>query len=199
MMPARSTRNIPAASRYRQRQRRRHCARRHRARDAEPSRRRSRSQAWQQAARALVVRELLLQRARALGIAAEPLSDEDGPPRDRGEATHARRGRARGGRAGAGRRGLPALLRAQSARFRSADIYEAAHILFAALPADKEAYAQARADAGRACDACKENPELFADAGAGLFALPVGGAGRQSRSDHARTDHARVRAGDARA
>ena len=33
------------------------------------------------------------------------------------------------------------------ARFRSPDIYEASHILFAALPANAQAYAQARADA----------------------------------------------------
>ncbi len=32
--------------------------------------------AWQQAARALVIRELLLQRARYLGVAPEPISDE---------------------------------------------------------------------------------------------------------------------------
>ena len=34
--------------------------------------------AWQQAARALVVRELLLQRAKFLGLAPEPISDEVG-------------------------------------------------------------------------------------------------------------------------
>ena len=34
--------------------------------------------AWQQAARALVVRELLLQRARQVGLSAEPISDADG-------------------------------------------------------------------------------------------------------------------------
>jgi peptidyl-prolyl cis-trans isomerase C len=33
--------------------------------------------AWQQAARALVIRELLLQRARCLGLAAEPICDDE--------------------------------------------------------------------------------------------------------------------------
>ena len=35
-----------------------------------------------------------------------------------------------------------------AARFRSPDIYEAAHILFAASPADAQGYAKAREDAG---------------------------------------------------
>jgi peptidyl-prolyl cis-trans isomerase C len=47
------------------------------------------------------------------------------------------------------------------ARFRSRDIYEASHILFAALPADREAYAQARADAAAVLTTLQENPDSF--------------------------------------
>jgi peptidyl-prolyl cis-trans isomerase C len=47
-------------------------------------------------------------------------------------------------------------------RFRSSDIYEASHILFAALPADAEAHAQARADAVGVLATLQENPDCFA-------------------------------------
>ena len=48
------------------------------------------------------------------------------------------------------------------ARFRAPDIYEASHILFAAVPSDREAYAQARADAEAVLETLQENPDSFA-------------------------------------
>jgi peptidyl-prolyl cis-trans isomerase C len=118
--------------------------------------------AWQNAARALAVRELLLQEARHIAIAAEPLSDDEGRRETdeeaiiRGLIEHevrvpepddetCRRYYAQNG-----------------ARFRSADIYEASHILFAALPSDREAFAQARADAEGVLAALADRPESFA-------------------------------------
>ena len=118
--------------------------------------------AWQQAARALAIRELLLQEARRLGVAPQPLSagghretDEEAMMRglvDR-EVTVpepddeiCRRYYAR-----------------HEARFRSPDIFEASHILFAALSADKEAYARARDDAAAALAELREHPERFAE------------------------------------
>jgi peptidyl-prolyl cis-trans isomerase C len=118
--------------------------------------------AWQQAARALVVRELLLQRARHLGLAPEPVSDAAGRRETDDEAMM---------------RGLierevavpepdddtcRRYYERNRARLRSPDIYEAAHILFAALPADREAYAQARADAEAVLATLRERPECFA-------------------------------------
>ena len=118
--------------------------------------------AWQQAARALVIRELLLQRAHHLGVAPEPISDRDGRRETDDEAI------------------MRALIEREVAvpepddetcrrfyqrnqgRFRSPDIYEASHILFAALPADHDQYAQARADAGAALATLRENPDCFA-------------------------------------
>ena len=47
--------------------------------------------AWQQAARALVVRELLLQRARRLDVTPEPVSDDGGRRETDDEAVDARR------------------------------------------------------------------------------------------------------------
>jgi len=118
--------------------------------------------AWQQAARALVIRELLLQRAKHLGIAPEPLSDESGRHETDDEAL------------------MRSVVEHEVAvpepddatcrryylknqqRFRSPDIYEASHILFAALPQNKEAYSQARADAAAVLATLHENPESFA-------------------------------------
>ncbi len=118
--------------------------------------------AWQQAARALVVKELLLQRAKNLGIMPAPTSDEAGRRETDEEALMrgvverevavpepddetCRRYYERNG-----------------ARFRSPDIYEAAHILFAALPSDPEAYARAQADAAGVLAALNERPASFA-------------------------------------
>ncbi len=118
--------------------------------------------AWQQAARALVIRELLLQRARHLGLTPAPLGDPDGRRETDDEAL------------------MRALIEREvtvpapdeetcrryyernQARFRSPDIYEASHILFAAVPADREAYAQARADACAVLAALEEDREAFA-------------------------------------
>jgi peptidyl-prolyl cis-trans isomerase C len=118
--------------------------------------------AWQRAARALVIRELLLQQARHLGLAPEPLRDADGRRETDDEAI------------------MRALVEREvrvpepddetcrryygqnHARFRSPDIYEASHILFAALPANAEAYARARADAAAVLATLRENPDSFA-------------------------------------
>jgi peptidyl-prolyl cis-trans isomerase C len=119
--------------------------------------------AWQQAARALVIRELLMQRARQLGVTPAPISDADGRRETDEEAMMrgvvdrevtvpepddetCRRYYDRNG-----------------ARFRSPDIYEAAHILFAALPANAQAYARAREDAAAVLAQLQARPELFAE------------------------------------
>ena len=118
--------------------------------------------AWQQAARALVIRELLLQRARQLGVTPEPISDHDGRRETDDEAV------------------MRALIEREvkvpepddetcrcyyarnQGRFRLPDIFEASHILFAALPADREAYAHARADAAAVLATLMDNPDSFA-------------------------------------
>jgi len=117
--------------------------------------------AWQQAARALVIRELLMQEARKLAIEPRPLT-EDGRRETDEEAIM---------------RGLidrevvvpqaddetcRRYYERHTSQFRSPDIYEAAHILFAARPADKDAYAAARAEAEGVLAALNERPESFA-------------------------------------
>jgi peptidyl-prolyl cis-trans isomerase C len=118
--------------------------------------------AWEQAARALVVRELLLQRAAALGIAAEPVT-EDGRRETDDEAL------MRGVVEREVRVPEPdeAICRRfydnNKARFASPDIFEASHILFAALPSDEAAYGQAQADAEAVLAALRQDPGRFAD------------------------------------
>jgi len=118
--------------------------------------------AWQQAARALVIRELMLQEASRLAIAPQPVSDGDGRRETEEEAMM---------------RGLierevtvpepdddtcRRYYDRNSARFRSPDIYEASHILFAALASDRAAHAQARADAISILATLQEYPDRFA-------------------------------------
>ena len=118
--------------------------------------------AWQQAARALVIRELLLQRAHQLGVTPEPISDAEGRRETDDEAIM----RALVEREVTVPEPDDATCRRyyenNQNRFRSPDIYEASHILFAALPADKVAHAQARADAGAVLATLQENPDCFA-------------------------------------
>lgn len=116
------------------------------------------------AARALVVRELLLQAAEALGIAEpDPPEAEDGPEETREEAliraVIAREVRTPEPDEAACRRYYENNLR----RFRSEDLYQGAHILFAADPADAEATAQAKARAEAALARILERPQSFAD------------------------------------
>jgi len=118
--------------------------------------------ARQQAARALVVRELLLQRARYLGVTPEPLKDAD----DRRETDEEAMIRALIAREVTVPEPDDETCRRyytqNRARFRAADIYEAAHILFAAVPSDGQAYAQARADAEAVLATLQEGPDSFA-------------------------------------
>jgi peptidyl-prolyl cis-trans isomerase C len=119
--------------------------------------------AWQQAARALVIRELLLQEARRLNIVPQPASDGNGRRETDEEAMM---------------RGLidrevvvpepdEEICRRyydrNGARFRSPDIYEASHILFAALLADGEVHARARDKAAAVLAELRERPERFAE------------------------------------
>jgi peptidyl-prolyl cis-trans isomerase C len=119
--------------------------------------------AWQQAARALVIRELLLQEARRLAIAAQPLNDSDGRREAdeeamiRGLIDH--------------EVGVPEpdddsyrrYYDRNRARFRSPDIYEASHILFAALASDRAMHAKTREDAAAVLAELREHPERFAE------------------------------------
>ena len=120
-------------------------------------------QAWTAAARALVVRELLLQEARRLDIVAKPIEDSNGRRESDEEA--------------AIRALVDSKVRVPEAdvescrrfydknrnRFRSSDIYEAAHILFAAAKSDAVAYEQTRTTADTVLAALRDQPDRFTE------------------------------------
>jgi len=118
-------------------------------------------QAWQSAARALVVRELLLQQARHLGVEPAPRGDESGPHETEEEAL------------------IQGLMAQEVAtpepddaacrryyeqnrrRFRSQPIYAATHILFSVRQDQPEGYAQAQELAASVLAELKLHPERF--------------------------------------
>lgn len=130
--------------------------------------------AWKEAARALAVRELLLQEARQLGISAEAMADEAGRRETDEEAA------------------IRALIEQEVAvpepdenacrryyeqnrrRFRSADIYEAAHILIAANARDRDAYAAARVKAAEVLAQIVQEPARFGALARDLSDCPSG-------------------------
>ncbi len=117
--------------------------------------------AWQSAAQALIVRELLLQRARHLEISAEPSVDDAGRRETDDEAL------IRALIAQEVRVPEPTDVECRRyyennrARFQSPEIVEASHILFAAPRADAQKYSQARADAEAVLTALAERPDTF--------------------------------------
>jgi peptidyl-prolyl cis-trans isomerase C len=118
--------------------------------------------AWQAAARALIVRELLRQESLRLGIAAEPESDAEGRSETAEEAAM---------------RALIALevttpepdeasclcfYEQNLTRFRTGDLFEAAHILIAAPRDDLAARDAARTQADEILAAVTAEPQNFA-------------------------------------
>jgi peptidyl-prolyl cis-trans isomerase C len=118
--------------------------------------------AWQAAARALVVRELLLQEARRLGLTAEPRTDADGRRETEEEALI----RAVHEREVTPEPDIETCRRyyEQNRRaFRSAPLYEAAHILFAARRDQPAAFAQAREIANTVLAELAQAPHRFGE------------------------------------
>jgi peptidyl-prolyl cis-trans isomerase C len=118
-------------------------------------------EAWLNAARALVIRQLLLQEGRALGLAPVPICDESGRREADDEALvralidHEVRTPAPDG--DACRRYFDQNMR----RFRSADLYEVSHILLAAPLRDQSARSKARAQAEALIEQIATEPGEF--------------------------------------
>ena len=118
--------------------------------------------AWQKSARALVIRELLLQEAHRLGIRAEPETDGEGRRETDEEALIRRLIEREVTVPEPDNDTCRRYYEQNRARFRSADIYEASHILFAAMSNDEQARARARAIAAGVSAALQRWPEAFA-------------------------------------
>jgi peptidyl-prolyl cis-trans isomerase C len=115
-----------------------------------------------EAARALVVRELLLQEARRLGLKAEVAEDADGRRETDEEALIAALLEHEVSTPRADAETCRRYYLNNIHRFRSADIYEARHILIAADPGDRAARAAARSQTERLIEALKADPSRFA-------------------------------------
>jgi peptidyl-prolyl cis-trans isomerase C len=118
--------------------------------------------AWQAAARALVVRELLLQEAARLGIDAVPLRDPDGRTETAEEAAMRALVEQEVVTPEPDEAACLRFYEQNRQRFRSGDLFEAAHILIAA-PRDAATRAKARATAEAILAAVKSDPALFAE------------------------------------
>lgn len=133
--------------------------------------------AWKAAALALVIREALSQEVSRLAVEAEPLADAEG----RRETADEARMRALVEREATAPEPTEEECRRyyerNLQRFRSPDLFEAAHILFAAKRDDPEAYDRARAQARNAIAELQAAQDLFADLARARSACPSGKLG----------------------
>lgn len=119
--------------------------------------------AWNAAAQSLVIRELLLQEAKRLGVMAVPLDDGAGRRETEDEASIRALIEQEVMTPAADTKTCRRYYEQNRRRFRSTDIYEAAHILLPAMQSDPKAYADARATAVALIAQLQEKPELFSD------------------------------------
>ena len=133
--------------------------------------------AWTAAARALVVRELLLQEARRLAVVPEPESDGEGRRETDEEALIRAVVEQEVRTPEPDEETCRRYYRQNRARFRCRDLFEASHILLAAHPEDEEVRCAARSTAEQLIDALRENPQSFADFAHAHSACPSGKTG----------------------
>lgn len=133
--------------------------------------------AWQQAAQALVIRELLLQEARQLGIAAIPATDNSNRRETEEEALLRRLIETEVLVPKPDEQVCRRYYEQNRARFRSPDVYEAAHILFAASRDDLIHYDRARLDAKTVLAEIRCDPSQFADLAKAHSTCPSGAEG----------------------
>ncbi len=133
--------------------------------------------AWNAAATALVVKELLVQEARRLGVAGTPASDGEGRMETDEEAAIRTLVERAVTVPQASAEECRRYYENHRARFRSATLTEAAHILLAAAPEDLEARQAAAATAQSLCDRLTADPDAFADLAQAHSQCPSAGQG----------------------
>lgn len=120
--------------------------------------------AWLEAARALAVRELLLQEAQRLGLAAEPETDGDKRAETDDDALVRELLEQEVQPARAGEAECRRYYDANRDRFRTPDLFEAAHILIEPESEDEAAWEAARQRAEAIAAQVGDDPEKFAAA-----------------------------------
>lgn len=119
--------------------------------------------AWKAAARALAIRELMLQEARNRGLRPDPQEPEPGRIETEDEALVRQLMECAVEPAAVHESDLRARYEAEPDRFRAPALYEAAHILIAAPPGDEKARTAARERAALLLAELGRHPERFAD------------------------------------
>jgi peptidyl-prolyl cis-trans isomerase C len=119
--------------------------------------------AWQAAARALAVRELLLQEARRLGLSSEPAADAEGRRETEEEARVRALVESQVATPEPDEASCRRYYEKNAGRFRSPQICEASHILIAARRDQPAAFAAARERALSLLARLAERPELFVE------------------------------------
>jgi len=133
--------------------------------------------AWQAAARALVVRELLVQEAHRLRLDPAPRKGDNGQRETEDEALIRSLIEHEVVTPEPNEADCRRYFEQNRRRFRSEPIYEAAHILFAAWQGDAEAYTQAERAAGLVLAELKQQPGRFGDLAQAHSACPSGAQG----------------------
>jgi len=134
-------------------------------------------EAWKQAARALVVRELLMQEAKRLGVVAEPVKDGEGRRETDDEAAMRALMEREVVTPVADEAACRRYYDNNLAKFRSADLFEARHILLPVDPKDKAGRSVTLEMARAALAELKQSPERFSDMAAAISACPSGKTG----------------------
>lgn len=119
--------------------------------------------AWRAAAQALALREVCLQAARAEGVKASPAQNAPGQWETEEDALIRAFLEARIAPAEPGEQALRAAYDARPDRFRAPDLWQAAHILIPAKPADTAAQAEAAALSGALAEELGDAPSHFGD------------------------------------
>jgi peptidyl-prolyl cis-trans isomerase C len=133
--------------------------------------------AWQEAARALVIRELLLQEARRLQIVAEPQSDGEGRRETEDEALIRQLIEREVRTPEADEATCLRYYEQNRSRFRSADLCEVRHILISAAPGAAQARMSARQQATQIIEILQREPSRFDELAQAHSACPSGQTG----------------------
>jgi len=130
------------------------------------------TKAWRAAARALVVREALLQEAHRLGLSSAPLDDEQGRRETDDESLIRQLVDKEIHVPEATEEECRRYYEQNKRRFRSPDIYEASHVLFAASKSDAEQYDKQKTCAHTVLEDIKKDPSRFSEVAKELSDCP---------------------------